>query len=142
MFGSPEYKKILHFRGIETPCDTCKGLGSRIYAKGSTWRGGAGTNMYAYDVCDVCWGSGDSHRHGVDLRELYATMDRKIAEGAATLLASSAGADMSYTRPATLAIADELDRLSRSRKERPEYFRTMCEALARTLRRGIAPSQF
>ena len=92
--------------------------------------------MIAYDVCDVCWGSGDANRHGVDLRELYATMSRKIAEGAATLLASAAGADMEFTRSATLAIADELDRLSRSRKDRPNYFRTLCEALARTLRRG------
>jgi len=136
MWDSPEYKRVLHYRGVETPCPICKGLGWKAYAKGCTWHGGVGTNMIAYDVCDTCWGSGDAHRHGIDLRELYATMDRQIAEGAMALLASAAGANLEFTKPTTLAIAEELNRLSRSRKVRPAYFRAMCEALARTLRRG------
>lgn len=65
-------RTVLRHRGVETPCPACKGLGARMYSSGATWRGGMGVASMTYDVCDTCWGSGDKHRHGVNIRELEA----------------------------------------------------------------------
>lgn len=69
------YARLLRHRGVEEPCPTCRGLGTRGYGSGSTWRGGMGTAAYATDVCDTCWGTGDASRVGVDLRKLEAARD-------------------------------------------------------------------
>ncbi len=129
--------EMLRWRGVETPCPTCGGAGSRGYSGSATWRGGVGTNGGARDVCDVCWGSGDATRPWTDLRTLEATERQRVAEGAASLLARAAGANFSVMRPAVEEIAAELDRLARGRKPRPAFFVEACMGLARTLRAGL-----
>lgn len=59
---------LLEERGVETPCSQCSGLGVRAYGSTATWRGGIGGQAITRGVCDHCWGSGDEHLHGVDLR--------------------------------------------------------------------------
>lgn len=62
------HRYMLEMRGIETPCAQCGGTGTRSYANSSTWRGGAGGQSITHDVCDACWGTGDAHRTGANLR--------------------------------------------------------------------------
>lgn len=66
------HREMLRSRGVVIPCEKCRGAGVHSYSSGATWRGGAGTASFEWDVCDRCWGSGDEHRHGLDLRELTA----------------------------------------------------------------------
>lgn len=63
---------LRQWRGVDDPCTKCQGAGVRSYSSTATWRGGMGGCMITTDVCDRCWGSGDEHRHGEDLRALYA----------------------------------------------------------------------
>ena len=56
------FAEFLEARGVEDPCGRCDGLGVRGYASTSTWRGGIGGQAITSDVCDECWGSGDSYR--------------------------------------------------------------------------------
>ena len=128
------YQEFLRWRGVEFPCPRCRGAGVIHYGHGSTWRGGMGPASGAWDVCDVCWGTGDEHRHGVDLRKQRDEEDQRVAKRAAVLLAESVGVPMYVTQPAINAIADELGRLSRGRKDRPRFFYDLCASLARTLR--------
>lgn len=88
----------------------------------------------AWDVCDLCWGTGDEHRHGVDLRKQRDEEDARVHKRAAVLLAWSVGSTWDVTKPALNAIADELERLSRGRKERPRFFYDLCSSLVKTLR--------
>jgi len=71
-------KYFLRLRGVNDPCDKCKGLGSYNYSSGATWRGGMGTCAFQHDICDKCWGTGDKYRIGTDLRKLEA--ERKAWE--------------------------------------------------------------
>jgi len=41
-----------------------------MYSHGSTWRGGMGPNMYRMDICNLCWGSGNSAEPFLNLRDL------------------------------------------------------------------------
>jgi len=50
-------------------CKTCNGIGTRVYASTSTWRGGIGGAAMTRDVCDSCWGTGRSDKQGINLRE-------------------------------------------------------------------------
>ena len=65
-------KHFLRLRGVQDPCPKCKGLGSYNYPSGATWRGGMGTCAFQHDICDQCWGTGDVHRIGTDIRKLEA----------------------------------------------------------------------
>ncbi len=68
---APEwYVRALEWRGVETPCVRCHGSGTIAYGSTSTWRGGVGGQAITTDVCNLCWGTGDSHRRGVDLRRV------------------------------------------------------------------------
>jgi hypothetical protein len=69
---SEDHKRLLEWRGVDTPCTMCSGSGVRAYSNTSTWHGGMGGNMFTNDVCDACWGTGDEHRKGVNLREFTA----------------------------------------------------------------------
>lgn len=64
------YERFLEYRGIEKPCENCRGIGRKAYPSTSTWRGGMGGSMITFDVCDKCWGSGDANEKWVDLRKL------------------------------------------------------------------------
>ena len=132
----------LEWRDIETPCEQCGGTGRHTYGSTSTWRGGIGGCAMTSGVCDRCWGSGDEHRHWGNLREREASETRRIEERAASLFSSRMGLNLDLLHPALEAIATELDRLSRGRKERPYHFVSSCESLAKLLRafsKGGAP---
>lgn len=129
---------ILRRRGVIVPCTRCNGLGWRAYSSGSTWRGGMGTTSIAYDVCDVCWGSGDQHRHGVDLRKLEAEEADRVAFRASTLLADRCGVHLSVLWPALEELAKELDAAGRQRRPRPSGWDAVTRSLARMLREMVA----
>jgi len=67
---SDETTRRLAWRGVRSPCPKCTGAGRRGYPGGQTWRGGMGTTLVTWDVCDGCWGSGDADAPGVDLRAM------------------------------------------------------------------------
>jgi hypothetical protein len=69
---SDETTRRLAWRGVRSPCPKCTGAGRRGYPGGQTWRGGMGTTLVTWDVCDGCWGSGDVDAPGVDLRAMEA----------------------------------------------------------------------
>lgn len=99
-----------------------------------------GAACISYDVCDHCWGSGDAHRHWTDLRKLRDEEAQRVAHAASELLSQSVGGvDMTVTRAAVTAIADELNRLARGRKDRPRFFYDLCTSLEKTLRKMSAP---
>jgi len=56
-------------RTFNLHCKTCNGIGTRVYASTSTWRGGIGGAAMTRDVCDSCWGTGRSDKQGINLRE-------------------------------------------------------------------------
>ena len=87
-----------------------------------------------WDVCDKCWGSGDCDRHGFDLREMERTWDHSVAVAAGEILSRSVGSYLTITKPAILALADELTRLAKGRKQRPDFFYNLAESLAKSLR--------
>ena len=67
--------EMLAWRGIypeagDTPCPVCSGSGVRTYGDTSTWRGGVGGSAMTTDICDTCWGSGNSDRPWTDLRRV------------------------------------------------------------------------
>ncbi len=68
MTAEPSF--TLRRRGVQDPCDKCKGLGSYQYSSGATWRGGMGTCAFQWDICSTCWGTGDKYRIGTDIRKL------------------------------------------------------------------------
>lgn len=132
------YKQFLDWRGIEEPCPSCAGRGRHAYSSTATWRGGMGGASMTDDVCDKCWGSGDLHRKGDDLRAMRNSENERIAEAAVTLLAGTAGCSLLVMHPAIEELCGELDKLTRGRKERPPWFENCCIALAKTLRAGVA----
>lgn len=59
--GLPEL--VRDMRGIRgRTCKPCNGFGVRVYGSTATWHGGIGGQAITSDVCDKCWGSGDSDR--------------------------------------------------------------------------------
>lgn len=135
------YRRFLEWRGVESPCATCRGGGRSIYASTATWRGGIGGCVVTEDVCDVCWGTGDARRRGEDLRALRDRQRDEIAQRAMDLWADAAGCRYAAMREEASAIAEGLDRLSRGRKPRPRWFATACASLAKTLRDAVARTE-
>jgi len=113
-------RTLLRRRGVNTPCPACEGPGTRWYSSGATWRGGMGTASFATDVCDVCWGTGDAQRHGVNLRELEAARDAWEDTEAVQYFARSLG--IRFT----------------GAKERLEELAKLCEKQARKRNIGTA----
>ena len=75
---------VLQARGVEIPCETCHGLGTRAYRSTATWHGGIGGQMVTGDVCDKCWGTGDKYQKGANLKTLYSELERlqrRVKEG-------------------------------------------------------------
>jgi hypothetical protein len=98
-----------------------------------------GASMTA-DVCDSCWGSGDLHKPWTNLRRIESDMRRQVAERSVDILARSVGATLRSTRPALLALLEELDNLSsdRKRKPRPSFFREIVHGLMHVLKDATA----
>lgn len=76
------FRAFIEHRGVDVPCQSCRGLGTRLYGSTATWHGGAGGQTVTTDICDRCWGSGDEERHGVNLRTL-AGKDAEVAAAVA-----------------------------------------------------------
>lgn len=68
------FTMVLLSRGVEAgdECQECYGLGTRSYPNTSTWMRGIGGQLPTNGVCDACWGTGDRHKAGADLRRIYA----------------------------------------------------------------------
>lgn len=73
-------ERFLSWRGVDDPCKTCGGTGQRSYPNTSTWLRGIGGQAITPDVCDQCWGTGDEHRKGVDVRQKHGEMASLTAE--------------------------------------------------------------
>jgi len=144
MQETDEYQRMLQWRSVESPCPKCHGSGVRTYGSTATWRGGIGGQAMTVDACDQCWGSGDEHRKGADLRELMATR-RAWDEGQCLqYFAHRTGATLTITRKHMAAIAEILERETHRRKtpfdvERGQFwwFRTL-EMVSAALRKFAA----
>tara|TARA_R100001079_G_C4450640_1_gene153554 strand:- start:2373 stop:3140 length:768 start_codon:yes stop_codon:yes gene_type:complete len=68
-------REFLAWRGVVTPCPSCAGMGTMLYGSTSTWRGGLGGAAMTYDVCRVCWGTGDANRKGTDLEKVTELLE-------------------------------------------------------------------
>ncbi len=87
----PSFMELLAWRGVIDPCVRCGGAGQIQYGRSCTWRGGMAVSGDYRDVCDLCWGTGDRWRHGVDLRQLRDEESARIAAAALTAVAAAAG---------------------------------------------------
>jgi hypothetical protein len=132
------HEYMLEMRGVEEACETCRGSGVRSYGSTATWRGGIGGMAITQDTCDSCWGSGDKHKPGANLRHVLATIDQKAAEKALSTLSTGIGLDVPSLAPARDLLCDEIEALatSKPRTVRPTGFRELARALARRLRGG------
>ena len=132
------FDRVLRSRGVRDACEVCHGLGTRLYGSGSTWRGGMGTASMEYDVCDVCWGSGDKFRHGEDLRKMRDEEADRVAKLAREYLFKDL-ADLNVLAPGIEEFCVEVDKLNnpRARKQRRYGFNTVCEVVVKRLRRAL-----
>ena len=133
------FAEFLRMRGVETPCSKCGGLGTHIYGSTSTWRGGIGGCMCTKGVCNHCWGSGDEHRHGDDLRAFEARIKAQREYEVAEYVARATGTWLPNCYDGIEAVCQLLDDASKStrRKPRPSGFDEACHILSSTLRCGI-----
>ena len=91
-------ERALAWRNIETLCKKCGGAGGFSYGNTATWMGGIGGSMVTWGTCNLCWGSGDSTRPGVNLKQtmqdkrdmsvLMRRLVRKLAPGNSDLAES------------------------------------------------------
>ena len=59
-------------------CKTCKGVGRYVYSNTATYMSEYGKlhgSAPREDICDVCWGSGDSDHPFRNLREIIKDAD-------------------------------------------------------------------
>lgn len=100
--------------GIDN-CSVCDGVGTREYFGGG-WRKGMSASTMRVDVCDRCWGSGDSSQPGANIADLEAAREVWKAEQALLHFARETGAAIPSQRAYILAIVDLLNREERRRK--------------------------
>lgn len=103
-------------RGVNDPCDKCQGLGSYHYSSGATWRGGMGTCAFTYDVCDSCWGSGDKHRIGTDIRKLEEQWKNWEENQCLEYLARRLGCGLSRIKDRILQLSEMCEKQANRRK--------------------------
>lgn len=139
----PIYKTFLQWRGVQDPCPRCRGSGLRYYSSTATWHGGMGGSAGTQDVCDLCWGTGDANRHGVDLRAQQNDWNQAVATAAGGYLSWSVGGTLKSTHQGILFLAEELERLSRKRGSavRPPYVPELASSLAKSLRKMLIESK-
>lgn len=129
---------LLRNRGLsrfDKICAPCGGWGVKWYSSGATWRGGVGTTSSEQDVCNVCWGSGNTDRPWPNLKTLEADTAKLVQERALTLLVDAAGAHSSVMQPAITELVLELQKFAKGRKPRPPFFVELCLSLIRTFKR-------
>lgn len=131
-------------RGVTDPCPSCAGEGRKAYGNTSTWRKGFGGQAITWDVCDVCWGTGDRFRKGCDLRAWRDQEARETARYAVELLAKAAGAPYEHSQAAVTAIVALLLREAVTAGRRrvvgvkaPPWMAQHLTTLADTLENGI-----
>lgn len=138
--GTAPLEDLLHRRGVEDPCERCAGAGCYVYSSSATWRGGMGAASPQRDVCDVCWGTGDRYRTGVDLRRLRSEEAVRVANAAASLLANACGAQLSSCQVQIHKIIDHLETLV-DKRNTPADLQGLTQALANTLRRAVGAAE-
>lgn len=69
-------QRFLLYRNVDEPCKKCGGSGAYVYPNTTTWGGGCGGQSMTNDVCDKCWGTGDIHRTGANLKKIRAEHDQ------------------------------------------------------------------
>lgn len=131
---------FLHRRGVENPCERCAGAGYYVYGNSATWRGGMGAASPQRDVCDVCWGTGDRYRTGVDLRRLRSEEAVRVANAAASALANACGAQLSSCHVNIHKIIAWLETLV-DKRNTPADLQGLTQALANTLRRAVGAAE-
>jgi hypothetical protein len=121
---------FLEWRGIEAPCATCDGSGVRVYGSTATWRGGVGGQAVTTGVCDACWGSGDMHRRGANLRAMESAIRNAkraaLYEAFVGHIAKATGATLEALGApsrAALEMAAELITKESRRRNLPEWAR-------------------
>ena len=110
-----------HLRGVTSPCPKCSGMGVRVYGSGATWRGGMGCAAMTWDVCDTCWGTGDTERTGANLREMERERCEWEEDQCVAWMARRLGVGLADTRRYVLMLADLAQKEERRRKI-PEGF--------------------
>jgi hypothetical protein len=133
---------LLEARRIGTPCERCDGIGGLLYPSTATWKGGVGGRAMTWDVCDRCWGSGDSDRPWTDLCTLQVEEDRRVAEQAWSYFAEGLGTDLPSIAASLIELAKEISKIRRpspsKRKRRPQFFENVCAHLERRVVEGVA----
>lgn len=132
-----EEKDFLKKRGVYIPCPKCAGYGVRFYGSGATWRGGVGTASCERDICDECWGTGDFHRKGTDIRKLENALKSKEASDCANWLMNKTGINFKFTRGHWKHLLERLDK-EQNRRKLPEginslHYHSTVESLKKTL---------
>lgn len=110
------YRWALEWRCVDEPCKACGGAGNRAYGSTATWRGGIGGQAITSDVCDSCWGTGDAHRKGADLRVLMRQQMAWDADQCAQWLARQSGIGLGLFKESAAHIVAALRKESRRRK--------------------------
>lgn len=70
------HRLLIEERGVRDVCNDCDGLGTKSYGSTATWRGGVGGQAFTTDVCNKCWGSGDSGRKWPSHSEIQSLRER------------------------------------------------------------------
>lgn len=103
----------LHARCLQEmgdACPKCNGSGDYLYGHGSTWRGGMGVCASTYDVCDVCWGTGQQSVKGYDIRAAEAALDVARRGASARWFIQTLGLQYSTVRKYVAPVVDKLRR--------------------------------
>jgi hypothetical protein len=103
-------------KGINSPCQKCKGFGTYAYGHSSTFRGGMGMGSRSNDVCDECWGSGSAHHKGANIKELERKHDDWKDEQCAKWFAEKAGIQFKFMKPLWGHFLEQLDKEAKRRK--------------------------
>lgn len=90
---SATQRDYLDWRGVVDPCMRCGGAGQLMYGDSATWRQGGlrAGHQPTRDVCDLCWGTGDRWRIGVDLRRMREEENARIAAAVMETVEAHAG---------------------------------------------------
>ena len=108
-----------------------------MYGSTATWHGGIGGAAMTWGICDYCWGSGDVNRPWADQRKLKADEDTRVHLQAARLFTDAVQAPWVAIHPAILYVREQLLKLLKQRKERPEYVEHVVLGLTRVLKEMV-----
>lgn len=132
---------LLEVRGVRSACTRCLGVGVKSYGSTATWHGGVGGQSITSDVCDACWGSGDSERPWLNLRLNAAKRREWENEQCMIHFASVANLNLETKRAHFAEIAKLLEREERRRKTPFDnesnglFWRITLRGLAKTIRK-------